>query len=60
MGKTLSSLSEELANSVESASAGVVRVEARRRLPASGIIWNADGIIITANHVVRNPENISV
>ncbi len=60
MGNTLTSLSEELANSVESASTGVVRVEGRRRLPASGILWNGDGVIITANHVVRTPEKLMV
>jgi S1-C subfamily serine protease len=56
MGKTLTALSEELANSVESAASSVVRVEARRRLPASGIIWDREGIIVTANHVVRTAD----
>ena len=35
MGKTLTSLSEELANSVDSSASGVVRVEGRREK----IVW---------------------
>jgi S1-C subfamily serine protease len=35
-------------------------VEARRRLPASGIVWSADGTIVTAHHVVRRDEKIRV
>ena len=41
------------AHTVAAAAAGVVRVEARRRLPATGILWNDAGVIVTANHVVR-------
>jgi S1-C subfamily serine protease len=37
-----------------------VRVEARRRLPASGILWSEDGIIVTANHVVRKENGINI
>jgi S1-C subfamily serine protease len=40
--------------------ASVVRVEARRRLPATGIVWSADGFIITAHHVVTTQEGIRV
>jgi S1-C subfamily serine protease len=35
-------------------------VEARRRLPASGIVWSADGLIVTAHHVVRREDKITV
>jgi S1-C subfamily serine protease len=38
----------------------VVRVNARRRYPASGIVWSADGLIVTANHVVRHEDEIIV
>jgi S1-C subfamily serine protease len=38
----------------------VVRVEARRRLPASGVLWSADGVVVTAHHVVEREENIKV
>jgi S1-C subfamily serine protease len=60
MAEVLQSLSNALADTVESAGRGVVRVEARRRLPASGIVWSADGVIVTAHHVVERDENINV
>ncbi len=60
MSTVLQSLSATLAETVETAGAAVVRVDARRRLPASGIIWSADGVIITARHVIRAKDNISV
>ena len=60
MADTLLKLSNELASTVEAAGPGVVRVEARPRLPASGIIWSAEGIIVTAHHVVERDDNIRV
>src|SRR3990172_9526483 len=56
----LSDLSSDLAAIVDAAGRSVVRVDARRRIPASGIIWSADGTIVTANHVVQREENITV
>lgn len=53
-------LSAALAATVEQAGSGVVRVEARRRLPASGIVWSGDGLIVTAQHIVQRDENIQV
>jgi S1-C subfamily serine protease len=66
MSSTLSSssllagVSSELADAVERAGAGVVTVDARRRHPATGIVWSADGLIATANHVVERDEEIQV
>ena len=60
MTQVLQGLSNDLATVVQTAGTGVVRVEARRRLPASGIIWSADGLIVTAHHVVERDEGISV
>ena len=60
MTQVLKSLSNVLAATVETAGSGVVRVEARRRLPASGIVWSSDGVVITAHHVVEHDENITV
>jgi len=57
---TLSDLSQALADTVAQAGSGVVRVEARRRLPATGIVWSADGLIITAHHVVKRDDNITI
>lgn len=60
MTQTLPGLSDALGAIVEACGHTLVRVEARRRLPASGIIWSTDGIIVTAHHVVRRDEDIRV
>jgi len=60
MASALQTLSDATAAIVESAGRGVVRVEARRRLPASGFAWSADGVIVTAHHVVEQDENIEI
>jgi S1-C subfamily serine protease len=56
----LQDLSEALAQTVETAGASVVRVEGRRRMAASGIVWAAEGIIITAHHVVEKDSKIGI
>ena len=60
MTASLSVVSTEMAGLVEASAAGVVGVEARRRMPASGLVWSADGLIVTANHVVRRDDEIFV
>jgi len=55
----LQQLSEAMANQVEAAAETVVRVEARRRLPATGVVW-ADRLIVTAHHVVEYEEDITI
>lgn len=60
MADALAQLSDSLAETVETAGPGVVRVEGRRRLPATGIVWAAEGVIITANHVVKQDEKIGI
>jgi len=60
MGEVLQQVSNDMAATVEAAGAAVVRVDARRRMPASGIVWSSDGVIVTSNHVVQRDENISV
>jgi S1-C subfamily serine protease len=60
MSELLQNLSNALAGAAETAGAGIVRVEARRRMSASGIIWSADGVIVTAHHVVQREDNIQV
>ena len=59
MNKVLETVSEELTALVSSVP-GIVRVEGRRRLPASGVAWSAEGVIVTAEHVVRRDESIRV
>jgi len=56
----LAAFSEVLADAVERAGASVVRVEARRRQAASGVLWAAGGLIITADHVMERDEDIAV
>ena len=60
MTTMLDELSQSLAQNVESAGPSVVRVEGRRRLPATGVVWSEDGIIVTANHVLKRDDNIVV
>jgi S1-C subfamily serine protease len=60
MANVLAELSAGLAEAVETAGPSIVRVEGRRRIPASGIIWSADGVIVTANHVVRRDDRIRI
>jgi S1-C subfamily serine protease len=56
----LSDLSGELAAITESAGQTVVSVERRRNVPASGIVWSTDGLIITTHHALRDDDNIRV
>jgi S1-C subfamily serine protease len=60
MANILEDLSEAMAAAAENAGKSVVRVEGRRRLPASGIVWSADGAIVTAHHVVEQDEGIDI
>ena len=62
-GGLLQRLSDELANAVQGAGAATVRVNARRRLPATGIVWASDeqgATIVSANHVVERDDEITV
>jgi len=60
MTTPFSDLSDAFAASVAAAAPSLVRVEARRRLPATGLVWSDDGLIVTAHHVVRRDEAIAV
>jgi S1-C subfamily serine protease len=56
----LAALSDQLASAVERAGRSIVRLEARRRQPASGVIWSSDGLIVTADHVLEREEDLQV
>lgn len=56
MQNLFSDLSDAMTRAVANAAPGVARVEARRRMPASGIVWSADGLILTAHHVVQSDK----
>ncbi len=60
MSNVLTELSAALATAVSQADSGIVRIEGRRRLGATGIVWGADGLIITANHVVTRDESLKI
>jgi S1-C subfamily serine protease len=59
MSNTLLDLSNAMSDATEKAGRSVVLVNARRRLPASGIAFAAD-LIVTADHVVQRDEDITV
>ena len=52
-------LSEAMAEAVENAGKATVMVNARRRMPASGILYASD-LILTADHVVEREEDIKI
>ena len=60
MAQLIADFSDAIAETVERGSAAVVRVEGRNRMPASGIIWSSEGIIVTAHHVLERDDNIKV
>ena len=56
---TLLALSNNLADAVERAGRAVVAVNARHRIPSTGVHWR-NGIIVTADHTVKREEEITV
>jgi S1-C subfamily serine protease len=59
MNNILVELSSSMAVAVENASASTVMVNARQRLPGSGMVF-APGLVLTGNHVVSPDENILI
>lgn len=60
MSNEFAAISKAAATVVAQAGQSVVRVDARRRHPASGVVWSTDGLILTAHHVVRRENDIRV
>jgi S1-C subfamily serine protease len=60
MANALQTYSDEMAAAVEKAGRSVVSIDARNHVPASGIVWSAEGEILTADHVLQRDENINV
>lgn len=52
-------LSDALADAAEKAGKATVLVNARRRMPASGVVYAAD-LVLTADHIVEREEDITV
>ncbi len=59
MAIMLQQLSNEMADLIDGAAASVLRVDARRRIAATGIAWSQD-LVVTAHHVVERDDDISV
>jgi S1-C subfamily serine protease len=59
VSSALLALSNDLAEAVACASQAVVAVQARPRMPSSGVHWR-QGVIVTADHTVKRDEDISV
>src|SRR6202521_3920837 len=56
---TLKDLSNDIEALVEKASKSVGRVDARRGRAGTGIVWDT-GLVLTANHVVEQEDDIAV
>jgi S1-C subfamily serine protease len=56
----LATLSSRIAALVGERSAHVVRVDGRRRGPASGVVWSGDGLVLTSSHAVERDEELEV
>jgi len=60
MSDILQSLSDAMPSAVEKAGNSIVQVAARRRMPASGVVWSEDGIVVTSHHVVEHEDRIKI
>jgi S1-C subfamily serine protease len=60
MSEILAAFSQALVDTVQAVEGSVVRVEARQRLPGSGVVWSAGGLIVTSAHVVERDTDIRV
>jgi S1-C subfamily serine protease len=56
---TLSDLSRDIAELVGRLGPSVVRVEARRGRPATGVVWT-DDLVLTADHVLEHEDTLQV
>jgi len=57
-----SAFDDIFADAIDRASASVVSVRARKRIPSTGTVWGADGgaFVVTASHAVEQEEEITV
>lgn len=59
MSETLQALSDGLADAAERVGRSVAAVHARRRIPASGVVWRP-GVIVAAHHTLERDEDLTV
>ena len=55
----LTALSNDLAAAVDTVGRSVVAIHARRRIPASGVVWQP-GVVIAAHHTIQRDDDITV
>lgn len=58
-GGPLAALSDDLAAAVDTVGRSVVAIHARRRIPASGVVWQP-GVIVAAHHTIQRDDDITV
>ncbi|MEO7999926.1 MAG: trypsin-like peptidase domain-containing protein [Gemmatimonadaceae bacterium] len=58
-GDALHAFSDALANAVAALAPSVVAVHARRRIPASGVVWR-NGYVVVTDHTIRRERDITV
>ena len=58
-GGPLAALSDDLAAAVDTVGRSVVAIHARRRIPASGVVWQP-GVIVAAHHTIQRDDEITV
>lgn len=56
----LAGFSAQLTALAAEGAAHVVRVDGRRRAPASGVVWSADGVVVTSHHILERDEDVRV
>lgn len=59
MADLFKQLSNDMAATVEAASPAIVRVDGRKRMSATGVVWS-DGVIVTAHHVVTRDDQLTI
>ena len=55
----LATLSNDLAAAVDTVGRSVVAVHARRRIPASGVVWQP-GVVVATHHTIQRDDGITV
>jgi len=56
---SLSELSTQLAQAVETGGQAVVAVHGRPQIPSSGILWQ-DGVVVTSDHTLKRDEDLTL
>jgi S1-C subfamily serine protease len=51
---------DRIADLIEGASPSVVRVRGRGSIDSTGVVWSAEGLIVTAHHTVHRDEHLKV